>query len=86
MPHNVASDQHHSVTIKTKSIILVSVSDPHLALTYMTWSSDFALYMYLWPCLIDKEGIILWILVQSDIPVNDLILFVGHCDLHFMVQ
>ena len=26
----------------------------------------------------------LWILVQSDI-VNDLILFVGHCDLYFMV-
>ena len=27
----------------------------------------------------------LWILVQSGI-VNDLILFVGHCDLYFMAQ
>ena len=34
-----------------------------------------------------KEGIILWTLVQSD-AVNDLILhvYVGHCDLYFMVQ
>ena len=28
---------------------------------------------------------ILWILVKSDI-VNDLILFVGHCDLYFTVR
>ena len=31
------------------------------------------------------EGIILWILVQSD-TVTDLILFAGHCDLYFMGQ
>ena len=39
------------------------------------------------PCIsnsIKCEGIILWILVQSD-TVNDLIPFVGHCDLYFMV-
>ena len=34
---------------------------------------------------IKYEGIILWILVQSD-SVNDVILFAGHCDLFFMVQ
>ena len=40
------------------------------------------------PCIsgsIKYEGIILWILVQSD-TVNDLILFGGHYDLYFMVQ
>ena len=40
------------------------------------------------PCISDgmkKEGIIHWILVQSD-TVSDLIIFVGHCDLYFMVQ
>ena len=34
---------------------------------------------------IKQEGMIFWILVQSD-TVNDLILFVGHSDLYFMVQ
>ena len=35
------------------------------------------------PCIsyhIKKEGTILWILVQSD-TVNDLILFIGDCDI-----
>ena len=34
---------------------------------------------------IKQECITLWILVQSD-TVNDFILFVGQCDLYFMVQ
>ena len=40
------------------------------------------------PCISDcfkLEDIILWIVVQSD-TVNDFILYVGHCDLYFMVQ
>ena len=41
----------------------------------------FALYLRQY----QKEGIILCTLVQSD-TVNDLILFVGHSDLYFMVQ
>ena len=42
----------------------------------------------IWPCISDsikQEGIILWILIQSD-TMTDLILFVGHYDLYFMVQ
>ena len=37
-------------------------------------------------CISDRikyKGIILWILVQSDI-VSDLIFFAGHCDIYFM--
>ena len=40
------------------------------------------------PCISDPIkliGIIRRILIQSD-TVNDLILFVGHCDLYYMVQ
>ena len=40
------------------------------------------------PCISDSiryEGIILWILIQSD-TVSDLILFVAHCDLYVIVQ
>ena len=53
---------HYSITVKTKSIILgihllldhvISVPYPHLALTKITWSSDFALYLWLY--LIDKH-------------------------------
>ena len=58
---------------------VISVFNPYLALTYIIWSSDFALY--LWPYLIDKHHT--WILVQFH--VSDLIVFVGHCDLYFMV-
>ena len=43
-------------------------------MTYISCASDFA-----------QECITLWILVQFD-TVNDLILFVGQCDLYFMVQ
>ena len=75
---------------KANSIILcihlllhhvISVHDPHLALTYISWSSDL-------PCISDpiiKEDIILWILVRS-VTVNDLILFVGNCDPYLMAQ
>ena len=50
------------VTMRTKSIIhgihlllhhVLSVIDPHLALTYTARSSDFALYLWLY--LIDKH-------------------------------
>ena len=53
---------HYSVTIRSKSIILgihllldhvISVPDPHLAVTCITWSIDFALYLWLY--LIDKH-------------------------------
>ena len=56
---------HYTVTIRLKSMILgiyllrdhaISVPDPHLALIYITWYSDFALY--LWLCLIDKHHIL----------------------------
>ena len=35
--------------------------------------------------IIKYEGIILWILVQCG-TVNDIILYIDHCDLYFMVQ
>ena len=53
---------HYSVTIRSKSIILgihllldhvISVPDPHLAVTFITWSINFALYFWLY--LIDKH-------------------------------
>ena len=50
-------------------------------MTYISWPSGFALYLRPY----ELEGIILGILVQSD-TINDLILFVGHCDSYFMVQ
>ena len=49
-------------------------------MTFISWPSDFALYRR--PFQIGRHHT--WILVQSDI-INDLILFVGHCDLYFMV-
>ena len=73
----------------TKSIILgiqlpldlvISVPDPHLALTYITCSRDFDLYLGLY--LIDKDHTL--ILVQFH-TASDLI-FVAYCDLYFMVQ
>ena len=52
-------------------------------MTYITLPSDIALYLRLY-----QIGRLLlqsvWILYQSD-TVNDLILFVGHSDLYFMV-
>ena len=48
-------------------------------MTYITWSTDSALYLS-----ITYESIMLWILVQSD-TVIDLILFAGHCDLYFIL-
>ena len=80
---------HYSVTIRTKNIILgghlllhhvISVIDPHLALTYITWYRDFALYPWLY--LIDKHHI--RILVQFH-TASDLI-FVSHYNLYFMIQ
>ena len=71
--------------IRTKSIILgihllldhaISVPDPHLALTYISWSSDFASYLWLYP--IDEH--------HTLDTQSDLILYVGHCDLYFVVQ
>ena len=55
--------------------------EPARGPAYISWSSDFALYLR--PYQIG--GMVLWIHVQSD-AMNDLILFVGHCDLYFMVQ
>ena len=105
--------------------LTLSVTSYYLevTVTYISWSSDFALYFLLYlidkhhtlgtcsvpycewlrifvdhcdifhgpvilPCISDPikwEGIIFWILVPSD-TFNDLIPFVGHCDLYFMVQ
>ena len=49
-------------------------------MTYISWSSDVALYLR--PYQIRRHNTL--DLVQSD-TVVDLILFVGHCDLYFMV-
>ena len=74
---------------KTKCIILgihllpdhvISVPVPHLALTDITWSSDFPLYLWLY--LIYKHHTLD---IQFHI-ASDLIFFVGNCDLYFMVQ
>ena len=50
-------------------------------MTYFSWSSDSALYLQ--PYKIGRHHTLgtCW----SD-NVNDLILFVGHCDLYFMVS
>ena len=60
---------------------VISVPDPHLVLTYITLSSDFALYLWLY--LIDKHHTLDTFQFHT---VSDLIFFIGHCDLNFMVQ
>ena len=51
-------------------------------MTYISWSSDFALYLE--DCLMYKHHTsVLW--AQYD-PILDLKINVGHCDLYFMVQ
>ena len=80
----------HLVTIRTKSIILGihlllhhvnSVHDPHLALTYMIWSSNFALYLWLY--IIDKHHTLGTCSVSHCEWPH---IFIGHCDQYFMVQ
>ena len=77
---------HYLVTIRTKSIILgihllldhvISVPDPHLALTYITWSGDFVLYLWLY---LDKHHTLYTCSVSHCKWPH---IFIGHCDLYF---
>ena len=47
-----SKDQEHD-TWHTLQDYVISMQDPHLTLTYIMWSSDFALYLWLY--LIDKH-------------------------------
>ena len=61
----------------------MSPCDPtfDLAVTYISWSSDFALYLENFSMV---EHHIFGIMNQHD-PTSDLKIFVGHRDLYFMV-
>ena len=50
-------------------------------MTYISWSSDFALYLedYL-------MYVYMYIILSEYDPTFDLVINVGHCDLYFMVQ